>query len=71
MVAEFWKQRYEMNYCTLKDIQDLYNIGDITEDEFVAITGKEPSTRIPLPNYKLDLQKQICDLEIKLMKMGW
>lgn len=59
-----WYDRYKSGGCTLDHIQRLYNLDKITIDDFVLITGEEPSEKVIPPKSEISkLQDEVATLK--------
>lgn len=59
-----WYDRYRNDGCTKEHLQRLYNLDKLTEEDFITITGENPSEKTPPPQNEVSkLQDKISILE--------
>lgn len=59
-----WYDRYKNGGCTKEQLQRLYNLDKLTEEDFKLITNELPNEKVaPKPNKISELQDKISKLE--------
>ena len=58
-----WYDRYKNSGCTIDQLQRLYNLDKLTEEDFEIIVGEKPAKKVQAETLVGKLEKKISILE--------